>query len=42
MIMSKRPAISDADRLRIRVAVEEAEAKTAGEIFTVVAAASDD
>ncbi len=42
VIMSKRPAISDADRLRIRDAVEAAEAKTAGEIFTVVAAASDD
>ncbi len=34
--------LSDVDRLRVRAAVAAAEAKTSGEIFTVVAAASDD
>jgi putative membrane protein len=34
--------LSDADRQRIRDAVASAEAKTAGEIFVVVARASDD
>ena len=34
--------LADQDRARIRDAVAAAEAKTAGEIFVVVAAASDD
>ena len=34
--------LSDADRIRVRQAVASAEAKTAGEIFTVVAEESDD
>jgi putative membrane protein len=40
--MARLPDISAADRARIRDAVEAAEAKTAGEIFTVIAGASDD
>jgi putative membrane protein len=40
--MAERHLISDADRERIRAAVEAAESKTAGEIFTVVAGRSDD
>lgn len=40
--MARTAEITPADRARIRDAVEAAEAKTAGEIFTVVAGASDD
>ena len=40
--MTNQPTLSDADRDRIRKAVAAAELRTAGEIFTVVAAASDD
>jgi putative membrane protein len=40
--MARRIDISAEDRARIRDAVEAAEAKTAGEIFTVIAGASDD
>ena len=40
--MSARPALSDAERIRIRNAVAAAEAKTTGEIFVVVARASDE
>jgi putative membrane protein len=40
--MARLPDISAADRARIRDAVEAAEAKTAGEIFTVIAGACDD
>ncbi len=37
-----RPPLSDAERGRVRDAVIAAEAKTAGEIFTVIAEESDD
>jgi putative membrane protein len=40
--MARTPEITPADRARIREAVEAAEARTAGEIFTVIAGASDD
>ncbi|CAN5188523.1 hypothetical protein BH10PSE9_BH10PSE9_13820 [soil metagenome] len=39
--MSARPVLSDAERIHIRNAVAAAEAKTTGEIFVVVARASD-
>jgi putative membrane protein len=37
-----RPILSDADRARIRQAVAAAEARTSGEVFTVVAEECDD
>ena len=40
--MTPTPALSHADRVRVRDAVATAEAKTSGEIFTVVAESSDD
>jgi putative membrane protein len=40
--MAARQLISESDRERIRAAVEAAETKTSGEIFTVVAGQSDD
>jgi putative membrane protein len=40
--MARRTDLSDEARARIRDAVEAAEAKTSGEIFTVIAGASDD
>jgi len=40
--MARTAEITTADRARIRDAVEAAEAKTAGEIFAVIAGASDD
>ena len=40
--MARTADVTPADRARIRDAVEAAEAKTAGEIFTVIAGASDD
>jgi putative membrane protein len=40
--MAPRPILSDADRIRVRQAVADAEAKTSGEIFAVVAEECDD
>jgi putative membrane protein len=40
--MARTAEVTPADRTRIRDAVEAAEAKTAGEIFAVIAGASDD
>jgi len=40
--MAEQATLSDADRARIRQAVAAAEAKTSGEIFTVVTRESDD
>ena len=40
--MTARPNLTKTDHIRIRDAVAVAEAKTAGEIFVVVAHASDD
>ncbi len=40
--MAGKLDITEADRARVRAAVEAAESKTAGEIFTVIAGVSDD
>lgn len=40
--MARRPIVSDADRARVRRTIIEAEKRTSGEIFAVVAGASDD